>query len=116
MDRGLVSSLAFNGSCLIHDFEIAMIGSTSEDVDVQLQTGAFGMAEETGYEINQAIAKAFQTDLGIGESLGRRLQKIESSFGRYSLVLQAYLRKIPVTVHVTIGRRHHSQSPQCFAF
>jgi hypothetical protein len=103
MDRGLVSSLALNGSCLIHDFEIATIGSTSEDVEIRLQTGAFGMAEETGYEINQAIKEGVSDGLGIGESVGRRILKLDPSFGRYSLLLQAYLRKIPVTVHVTIG-------------
>jgi hypothetical protein len=103
MDRGLVSALAFNGSCLIHDFEIALTGSTSEDVEMQLQTGAFGMAEETGREINQAITDGVADGLGIGESLGRYLSNIGPKFGRYSLLLQAYLRSIPVTVHVTIG-------------
>jgi hypothetical protein len=103
MDRGLVSALALNGSCLIHDFEIALVGSTSEDVAAQLQTGAFGMAEETGRDINQAIKKGMADGLGIGESLGRHLADLDPAFGRYSLILQAYLRNIPVTVHVTIG-------------
>jgi hypothetical protein len=103
MDRGLITSLAFNGSCLVHDFEIALIGSTSEDVEAQLQTGAFGMAEETGHGINQAIREGVADGLGIGESLGRFLSNLQPPFGRYSLLLQAYLRSIPVTVHVTIG-------------
>ena len=103
MDRGLITALALNGSCLIHDFEIALIGSTSEDVEVQLQTGAFGMAEETGRGINQAIRDGVADGLGIGESLGRHLSNLNPPFGRYSLLLQAYLRNIPVTVHVTIG-------------
>ncbi len=103
MDRGLITSLAFNGSCLIHDYEIALTGSTSEDVEVQLQTGAFGMAEETGCGINQAIKEGVAEGLGIGESLGRYLADSKPAFGRYSLLLQAYLRSIPVTVHVTIG-------------
>jgi hypothetical protein len=115
MDKGLVSSLALNGSCLIHDFEIAMVGSTSEDVETQLQTGAFGMAEETGYEINQAISEGVADGLGIGESMGRRLAKLKPAFGPYSLVLQAYMRKIPVAVHVTIGadiiHNHPNVSP-----
>jgi hypothetical protein len=115
MDRGLVTSLALNGSCLIHDFEIALIGSTSEDVDVQLQTGAFGMAEETGFEINQAICEGVSDGLGIGESVGRRLSKLNPAFGRFSLLMQAYQRKIPVTVHVTIGadiiHNHPNVSP-----
>ena len=103
MDRGLVSALAMNGSCIIHDFEIALVGSTSEDVAAQLETGAFGMAEETGRDINLAIAKGVADGLGIGESMGRYLADLNPSFGRYSLLLQAYLRNIPVTVHVTIG-------------
>ena len=115
MDRGLVSALALNGACLIHDFEIALAGSTSEDVDVQLQTGAFGMAEETGGGINQAIREGVADGLGIGESLGRYLANLNPAYGKYSLLLQAYLRSIPVTVHVTIGadiiHNHPSVSP-----
>ncbi len=115
IDKGFVSSIAMNGSCLVHDFEIAVIGSTSEDVEVQIQTGAFGMAEETGYGINQAIKEGVKDGLGIGESLGRHLLKLEPEFGQYSLLLQAYLRKIPVTVHVTVGadiiHNHPNVSP-----
>jgi hypothetical protein len=103
MDRGLVSALALNGSCIIHDYEIALVGSTSEDVEEQLQTGAFGMAEETGRGINQAIQEGVADGLGIGESLGRHLAGLNPAFGRYSLLLQAYRRNIPATVHVTIG-------------
>jgi len=115
MDRGLVTALALNGSCLIHDYEIALSGSTSEDVEVQLQSGAFGMAEETGSGINQAIREGVTDGLGIGESLGRHLSNLDAPFGRFSLLLQAYLRNIPVTVHVTIGadiiHNHPSISP-----
>jgi len=103
MDRGLISGLALNGSGIIHDFEIALVGSTSEDVPAQLQTGAFGMAEETGRGIHQAIREGVAEGLGIGESLGRYLENLDPPFGRHSLLLQAYLRGIPVTVHVTIG-------------
>jgi hypothetical protein len=115
MDRGLISSLAMNGSCLVHDFEIALTGSTSEDVEAQLKTGAFGMAEETGRGINQAIHEGAADGLGIGESLGRHLADLNPPFGKYSLLLQAYLRNLPVTVHVTIGadiiHNHPSVSP-----
>jgi hypothetical protein len=115
MERKLVSALAMNGSCLIHDFEIALIGSTSEDVNEQLKTGAFGMAEETGIEINRAIREGISDGLGIGESLGRHLKNLKPDYGAYSLLLQAYLRNIPVTVHITIGadiiHNHPSISP-----
>ena len=115
MDRGLVTALAFNGSCLVHDYEIALSGSTSEDVDVQLQTGAFGMAEETGEGINGAIREGVAEGFGVGESLGRHLAGMSLPFGRYSLLLQAYLRNIPVSVHITMGadiiHNHPSVSP-----
>ncbi len=103
MDRGLISGLALNGSGIIHDFEIALAGSTSEDVQTQLQSGAFGMAEETGRGVNQAIRQGVADGLGIGESMGRYLENLDPPFGKHSLLLQAYLRSIPVTVHVTIG-------------
>lgn len=103
MDRGLVTGIALNGAGIIHDFEIALIGSTSEDVAVQLEQGSFGMAEETGQGINQAISDGVANGLGLGESIGRYLTQLRPPFGRYSLLLQAYARDIPVTVHVTVG-------------
>ena len=113
MDRGFVSAIALNGSGVIHDYEIALIGSTSEDVDAQLEQGAFGMADETGCGINQAIREGAGSGLGIGESVGRRLSSIEAPFGSFSLLLQAYLRNIPVTVHVTIGADIVHNHPSC---
>lgn len=103
MDRGFVSGVALNGSGVIHDFELALVGSTSEDVEVQLEQGAFGMAEETGQGINQAINDGVALGLGIGESLGQKLAQLRPPFGHSSILLQAYLRNIPVTVHVTLG-------------
>jgi hypothetical protein len=115
MDRGLITGVALNGSGIIHDFEIALIGSTSEDVEVQLEQGAFGMAEETGQGINQAINDGVAEGLGIGESLGRYLSHLRPQFGKYSLLLQAYARGIPVTVHITLGadiiHNHPNVSP-----
>jgi hypothetical protein len=113
MDRGLVSGIALNGAGVIHDFEVALIGSTSEDVDVQLEEGAFGMAEETGRDINRAIQAGAQEGLGIGESLGRYLDALKPPFGEFSLLLQAYVRSIPVTVHVTIGADIIHNHPDC---
>lgn len=113
MDRGLVSGLALNGAGVIHDFEIALIGSTSEDVDVQIEEGAFGMAEETGRDVNQAIGDGAAAGLGIGESLGRHLSAAGPPFGELSLLLQAYMRSIPVTVHVTIGADVIHNHPGC---
>lgn len=115
MDRRLITGIALNGSGIIHDFEIALSGSTSEDVETQLDEGTFGMAEETGRGINQAISSGVAEGLGIGESLGRHLAQLRPPFAQYSLLLQAYQRSIPVTVHVSIGadiiHNHREMSP-----
>jgi len=115
MDQGLVTGIALNGSGIIHDFEIAVSGATSEDVETQLEHGEFGMAEETGREINQAISTGVASGLGIGESLGSHLSRLQPRYGEYSLLLQAYQRGIPVTVHVTVGadiiHNHPAVSP-----
>jgi hypothetical protein len=101
--RGFVSAIAMNGSGVIHDFEIAIAGWTSEDVDAALGSGAFGMAEETGRLINEAINHSAADDCGIGEAIGRALVEMNPQYADYSILHAAYLLKIPVTVHVTIG-------------
>ncbi len=101
--RGFVSAIAMNGSGVIHDFEIAVAGWTSEDVDAALGSGAFGMAEETGRLINEEIRGGAAEDCGIGESIGRALVEMNPQYADYSILHAAYLLKIPVTVHVTIG-------------
>jgi len=103
MDRGCVSGIALNGAGVVHDFEVALVGSTSEDVESQLEQGDFGMAEETGLIINTAISEGAAAGLGIGESLGRYLAGVQPEYGDRSLLLQSYRRHLPVTVHVTIG-------------
>src|SRR3990172_8836088 len=75
MERGFVSGIAMNGATAIHDFEVALVGSTSEEVDVTLPGGQFGMAEETGAWMNQAISEADRREIGMGEGLGEFLQK-----------------------------------------
>jgi hypothetical protein len=91
-----------NGSAAIHDFEIALAGHTSEDVEAVLPDGRFGSAEETGREMNEAIAAARET--GMGEALGERLSRIaDPRFAASSLLLEAYKHATPVTVHVAIG-------------
>jgi len=103
MDRGFITGLATNGSGMIHDFEIALAGKTSEDVASALEEGAFGLTEETGRLINQAFREGTGDGLGLGEALGRFLAGLDPEFGRVSLVLQAYLRDIPLTSHVALG-------------
>jgi hypothetical protein len=104
MKRGYLTAVAMNGAALIHDFEIALVGATSEDVPAVLGRGRFGMAEETGRFINEAIAEGDQDELGIGEAVGRFLGKYRGArFRRFSLLAAAYRRRVPVTVHVAIG-------------
>src|SRR5262245_50962883 len=101
--RGFVTAIAMNGSGVIHDFEIAVAGWTSEDVDAALGSGSFGMAEETGRLINEAINRGVVDDCGVGESIGRALVEMKPQYADFSILHAAYLSKIPVTVHVTIG-------------
>ncbi|MGD0199701.1 MAG: hypothetical protein ABSD27_03010 [Bryobacteraceae bacterium] len=102
MRRGFATAFAMNGSAAIHDFEIALAGATSEDVEAVLPDGRFGAAEETGREMNAAIAAGAREGLGIGEALGRRLEAI-AAHPEASLLAQAYQARVPVTVHVAIG-------------
>ncbi len=104
MHRGYATVFALNGAAAIHDFEIALAGHTSEDVEAALPDGRFGSAEETGREMNGAISDARRDGLGIGEALGRRLETLAGpACAPFSLLLAAYRAAVPVTVHVAMG-------------
>lgn len=103
MKRGYVSAVAANGSVLVHDSEIAMVGSTSEDVDATLSEGAFGGAEETAQLLNMAARDGARDQIGIGEAVGRALLAMNPKHRDYSLLCSAYEAKIPFTAHITIG-------------
>jgi hypothetical protein len=104
MRRGYVQGFAMNGSTAIHDFEIAIAGCTSEDVEAVLPDGRFGSAEETGREMNDAIRQGVADGLGWGEALGRHLQTLAApAFAPQSLLYEAYRAGVPVTVHAAIG-------------
>jgi hypothetical protein len=103
MDRGFVTAVACNGSVLVHDAEIAMVGFTSEDVDATLGKGDFGAARETGELLNAAAKKAQTAGIGLGESMGAALAALEPVHADKSLLCAAYTRKLPVTAHLTIG-------------
>jgi deoxyhypusine synthase len=103
MERGYVSAIAMNGSAMIHDFEIAAVGATSEDVDATLGSGSFGMAEETGRIINEAVKEGATDKIGMGEAIGRKLQSMNLSNAKQSLLYAAYAASVPVTVHVALG-------------
>ncbi len=103
MERGFVTALATNGSGMIHDFEIALSGATSEEVGEQLGSGAFGMARETGEFLNQAISKGAQAGQGIGESVGEFLKQYDTKYPELSLLLKAHQKDIPLAVFIAIG-------------
>ena len=103
MKRGYVSAIAANGSVLVHDAEIAMIGSTSEDVDATLSEGVFGGADETGRLLNAAAQEGAADQIGLGEAAGRRLAAMTPQHQQYSLLCAAYESRVPFTVHLTIG-------------
>jgi hypothetical protein len=103
MERGFVSAIATNGAAIIHDFEIALVGATSEDVDESLGPGRFGMAEETGRLLNAAISDGVAAGLGLGQSVAGFFAAKEPQFARSSVLAAAARLKIPVTVHVAIG-------------
>jgi len=104
MERGFVSAIATNGATVIHDFEVALAGATSEEVDEALGPGRFGMAEETGRMLNDAITRGvIDAGLGIGQAVGRYLVAQQPEFVGHSVLAAAARLEIPVTVHVAIG-------------
>lgn len=112
LQRGIVSHVALNGAAAIHDFELAAFGGTSEDVESGLADGSFGMAEETGAEMNAAIAGAVRDGQGMGEGLARALAARKPLPGKEASVLLGALQSgIPVTVHPAIGAEIIHQHP-----
>jgi hypothetical protein len=103
MERGFVSAIATNGAGVIHDFEIALSGATSEDVEASLGEGRFGMADETGRLLNAAITEGVQSGLGIGQAVGRFLCGKHPQHEHSSIAAAACRLGIPLTVHVAIG-------------
>jgi hypothetical protein len=102
MERGIITSLSLNGAGIIHDFELAFVGQTSEDVDKEILSGAFGMAEETGSMLNNAVRSAGE-DEGIGAAVGKMINSGPFPYKDKSLLAAGIRLNIPVTVHVAIG-------------
>ena len=105
MEQGLVTGVAMNGAGIIHDFELALMGHTSEEVDDEIDEGRFGMAEETGRMLNEAIAEGHRDKQGLGEAVGRYINRLKGRFpNRATSILATGERLgIPVTVHVALG-------------
>jgi hypothetical protein len=116
MCRGWITGFVMNGATSIHDFEIAIAGQTSEDVEAVLPDGRFGAAEETGREMNIAITDGSAAGLGMGEALGKRLTTLaKPEFAPYSVLFGAYEAATPVTVHVAVGTDTPHTHPQADA-
>ncbi len=119
MQRGFVTALALNGAGAIHDFEIAIAGSTSEDVESELESGSFGMSQETAEWMNEAAERCLTRGVGLGEAVGSYLDEYPERFPHReaSLLARAYRLRVPVTVHVALGtdtiHNHPSTDGSC---
>jgi hypothetical protein len=111
MRRGVISAVAFNGAGAIHDFELALIGETSEDVQRGLNDGTFGMAEETGRLMNAALAAGVKQGIGAGRALGENIVAGKFTNKQLSLLHQGVASNTPVTVHIAIGTDIIHQHP-----
>ncbi|MSM41263.1 MAG: hypothetical protein GJT30_16725 [Geobacter sp.] len=111
VEADLITAFALNGAGSIHDYEISLIGATSEDVGAVLHAGLFGMAEETGRDINRALKEGVADGLGYGESVGRFINAEQNPFRHWSLLALCAERKVPVTVHVAVGTDIIHQHP-----
>lgn len=105
IERGIVTAVAMNGAVVIHDFELALTGHTSEDVDAEIDSGRFGMAEETGRMLNEAITRGAKEGWGLGEAVGHYINRYQGQFPhrKISLLATGARLGVPVTVHVALG-------------
>lgn len=105
MEQGLVTAVAMNGAGIIHDFELALMGHTSEEVDDEIDDGRFGMTEETGRMLNEAVTQGHRNGQGMGEAVGHYITRSKNQFPnrRTSILAMGATLGIPVTVHVAVG-------------
>ncbi len=113
IEADIITAVAMNGSATIHDYEISLIGETSEDVCAVLHCGTFGMAEETGRDINRALKAGVAQGLGYGEALGRFIVESSNPHVSSSLLAACHNKGIPATVHVAVGTDIIHQHPEC---
>jgi len=112
IEKGIITAIATNGACMVHDFELSFIGKTSEDVAGELCKGTFGMAKETGMFINKAVNAGVKKGLGIGNSLGKMISTSKFKFKDMSIFGATYKLNIPATVHIAIGTDIIHMHPQ----
>ncbi|NUO09102.1 MAG: deoxyhypusine synthase family protein [Candidatus Brocadia sp.] len=112
MERGYISCLAMNGAGMIHDFEFALIGATTESVARYIREGQFGLWKETG-QINDIINQGYKIGLGMGMAIGKAILSEDFPYKNISLLAAGYRLKVPVTVHVGIGYDIIHEHPNC---
>jgi hypothetical protein len=112
LEAGVITAVAMNGSAAIHDFEVSLIGATSEDVGAVLHAGDFGFSEETGGGMNRALRAGVTEEIGFGLAIGRRILSENHPFARYSVLAACAELEIPATVHVALGTDIIHQHPE----
>lgn len=112
IERGLLTHVATNGAGIIHDFELARIGGTSEDVAHYIKAGDFGMWQQTG-DLNQIVTEAHRYGEGVGEAVGRHIEEARYPNRDLSLCATAFRHGVPVTSHVNIGADIIHAHPNC---
>lgn len=112
IDSGIITAVAMNGSATIHDYEVSLVGATSEDVGAVLQSGDFGFSEETGAGMNAALKAGLERGIGFGEAIGRAILENNHPHKDFSLLATCVENEIPVTVHVALGTDIIHQHPQ----
>ncbi len=103
MENKVITAVAMNGACIVHDFELSLMGHTSEDVDVELCRGTFGMAEETGKTLNRVIKKGIKNGNGLGKAVGDHIAKGKGQHKELSILATAARLDVPASIHVAIG-------------
>ncbi|MDT8440446.1 MAG: hypothetical protein RQ723_02155, partial [Desulfuromonadales bacterium] len=112
IEADVITAVAMNGSAAIHDFEVSLIGATSEDVGAVLHAGDFGFSEETGGGMNRALKAALSAGVGFGSAIGRHIVDNEHAYRESSLLAACIDKGIPVSVHVAIGTDIIHQHPE----
>lgn len=112
IEKKLISCIAVNGACAIHDYELARFGATTENVDRYISSGQFGLWKETG-DLNQIAIQAAETDRGLGECVGKVIEESNFEFKNISLFATAYRERVPITVHCGIGYDIIHEHPDC---
>lgn len=112
LKKGIINHFALNGACAIHDFEFALIGATTENVERYISEGQFGLWKETG-RLNEAAKQGADEDIGLGEAIGRMIEENNFPHKDMSLLAAGYKYGVPVTVHVGIGCDIVHEHPNC---